>query len=234
VVHQLPDAVRPPEGRGGLPAHALGGRLRRAMPDAGRGPAGLGQGRAASPGGPRSRAASAEDAERPCQPRRRGPGVPGAAGDRASPAGRQAPPPGPPANPVCPAPGEVWAAVPGAESSAHETEGTVEAPGSDRAEQPGDAGVGALLPHGGCATALPSAGSGESAPALGVAGQTLAESEGAPGSPAPADRGMWPGATDAAHPRSCAPMTPGGSRSGKRLAGTLPEPCDRADGGRAA
>ena len=162
------------------------------------------------------------------------PGVQGEAGPRASAAGLQAPQPGQPAEPVCHPPGEVGEAVPGADSSPHETEGPFEAPGSARADHPGESGVGALLPQGGCATALPSARSVDRAPALFVSGQTLAESEVAPVSHSPADRGIWPGATDASDPRSCSPRTPGGSRRGKRLAGKLHEPFDRADGGRAA
>ena len=40
VVQRLPDAVGPPDGRGGLPAHALGGRLRRADVRRGKRPSG--------------------------------------------------------------------------------------------------------------------------------------------------------------------------------------------------
>jgi hypothetical protein len=49
----------------------------------------------------------------------------------------------------------------------------------------------------------------------------------------PVDRGVRFGATDTSHPRSGPTMTPGWSSGGKRLAGTLHEPFDRADRGRA-
>ncbi len=98
---------------------------------------------------------------------------------------------------------------------------------------PGDSRLGALLPQGGCETALPSAGPVDRASPLLVPGQALAESDVATVSHSPVDRGVRFGATDTSHPRSRPTMTPGRSSRGKRLAGKLHEPFDRADRGRA-
>src|SRR6266850_2090137 len=128
------------------------------MPDEGRGPAGRDHRRAVSPGGTGGRAACAEDANCARQPRPRVPGRQGEAGHRPPSTGLQAPRPVSPAAPLCSPPGEVGAAVPGADSKPDTTESAPEASGGDRADQPGDSWLGVLLPQGGCETALPSAG----------------------------------------------------------------------------
>jgi hypothetical protein len=105
--------------------------------------------------------------------------------------------------------------------------------GIDRADQSRHSRLGALLSQGGCEAALPPARWVDRAPPRLIPGQTLAEPDVAHISDPSADWRVWLGATDAPDSRSCPPMTPRWSSRGKRLAGTLHEPFERADGGRA-
>jgi hypothetical protein len=105
--------------------------------------------------------------------------------------------------------------------------------GTARADQSRHARLGALRSPGGGAAALPPARWVDRAPPRLLPGHTLAEPEVAHRSDPSAAWSVGLGATDAPDSRSCPPMTPRWSSRGQRRAGKLPEPCARADGGRA-
>ena len=185
------------------------------------------------PGGIGSGTAPAEDAGRPCEPRLRVSWLEGDAGRRPSPPGAHASRPVQAAAPRCSPPGDVRAAVPGADPSPHATAGAQHATGAERADPSRQSGVGTWRSHGGCETALPPTGPVDRAPPRRVPGPALAASAGAPVSNPTTDGGVRSRATAPSHARARLLRTPERRSGGTRRAGTLHEPCARADGGRA-
>jgi hypothetical protein len=177
--------------------------------------------------------APAADAGRPCAPRLCGPRLAGHAGRRPSPPGAHAARPVHPADPRGSPPGAVRAAVPGAAPRPHPTAGAPHATGAERADPSRPPWGGTLRSHGGGETALAPAGPVDRAPPRRVPGPARAASEVAPVAHPTTACGVRSRATAPSHARSRPLLTPARRRGGKRRAGTLHEPCARADGGRA-